>query len=159
MPFNRKDLADLTALRDEVLNNAAHYGDPGTTPAVLAKLNTRSSDPTVVRTPANSNARDFDGLDLAKAVMADPTEFAARMADPASKLLIETLVSLQSQRIPTKFKSELVGGGGVFNNTDAPTIRGAIVAEATGPQSMAEVMFGDDTNISRDDWFKARDLV
>ena len=147
---------DATALRAEVIDNQAHYGDPGATKAVLDRLNTKTADSSICRTPQDSTARTISGFDLLEAMMADKAEYTTAVTTASQQTLIVTLVELYERDIPTRFQQELISLTGVFNATVAPTIRNAIIAEATGPQSMSEILFGDDTVITKRDWVAAR---
>ena len=147
---------DAAALRAEVVDNQAHYGDPGSTRTVLAKLN----DPALARTAANSTAREFSGDDLVAAIVAQPVEhnsavdgFANADQVAARKLFVDRMVAYGPEAIPARFHATILA---VYTNALAPTIRAKIIAEATGPQSQAEQLFGDDTLITRRDWVDAR---
>lgn len=149
-------VANAAALRAEVVGFQAHYGDPGSTRAVLAKLNTKTADTAICRVPANSAARTISGSDLMEATLLDGAEFAVAVnpANPAHenrRMVLRAMFDLHDASIPLRFQDELISVTGMFNVTDAPTIRAAIIAEATGPQSMAESMFGDDSTIGSSD--------
>ena len=151
--FDRSNQANLDALHQEVFNNTVHYPNPEATAEVLDKLNI----PAQARTPSNSTNRHLTGWGFLEAVVSDPAEYALRVDTDDRRLLINQLASAHFETIPDFFRDELIAPGAIFNNNDAPNIRAAIIAKATSPASQAEQLFGDDTAITSQDWFAARD--
>ena len=151
---------DATALRAEVVLNQVHYGDLGSTKTVLAKLNTKTADVAICRTPADSSARAFTGEDLMFVVATaagGPQEYVVAVTghvDSAYRMDWYDYLTREYREspIPVRFHTQILA---VFSTGDAPNVRAQIILEATGPQAMAEVLFGDDSIISTTDYFDA----
>ena len=142
---------DGPALRAELVGNQGHY-TLWDMRATLAKLN----DPAQARTARDSSARTFSGNDLLNAITAQPGEYntvvdgaVTQTAQiPARKLFVQHMISHGDEVIPTRFHAGILA---IFSNAGAPTIRAAMIDEATGPMSMAEQLFGDDVVLAAAD--------
>jgi len=136
-----RNAANLLALKNEVINDPLAIGYAGNnTQGLLDLLNLPANNPG----GESSTNRIFTGFDLLESCTTSNAEYDAAVNTPLRILLVESLVRLNEESVPVRFKNELMG---VFSNALAPTIRAAIIAEATGPQSRAEVLFGDDVII------------
>lgn len=169
--YDATNSTHVTELHDEVMLNVAHYPDPGNTSDVLDKLNNRTSDPAICRQPANSTTRLYTGDDLLAAVVTDSTEYGnvvtrgwdgGAAGDPTEDAdrattrqnLMNDIITRGETIIDRRFQNQVLI---TFSAANAPNINAAIVAIMTGPQSQGEVLWGDDTEITRAEWIEARD--
>jgi len=152
MSFDKNNSGDLLSLKNEVSLDPVGVGyQPITNTIVLLNLLNDS-----VNNPGSevSTARNFSGFDLLESCLLSSGEYDV-VVDSSNKIaLIQTLFNLEDQSIPIRFKNELLN---IFTSGLAPTIRAGIIAEATSKLSRAEVLFGDDTIINKQDWTAARD--
>jgi len=147
--FDVNDPADLAALKSEVNTDPIGMGyDPvGATQQLLMLLNDPANN-----VGGETAGRPFDKWSILDAL--DPTEFD----DPQTQggaaeyvaILIDSAIDEDIEALaPYKSKFE-----SMFHANSATRI--ALNAQ-TKALSRAEVLFGIDTEISRSDWFAARD--
>ena len=161
MSFDRDKPAKLLELKTEVQTDPATipmgYDQNNVAVGVLGLIN----DPASNTGNENSTARDFTGDDLLHALTISPAaaaEYPVAVDTVLKQMAVESLVNYRSQVLPVKFKDLLIHDtAGIFNDTDGPIIKAAIIVEATGPKSRAEVLWGDDTVITKQDWFASKD--
>lgn len=156
MAFDRTDPADLLALQVEVLTDptAMGYDPAGSTPQLLALFNDPENNPlrqggTV---GGESATRDFDPSAILDAL--EPTEFGSQQAEVNAAEYTAMLVAYGSSAgsitpYKTKWRSMFPANGLTVAALDAQNVL----------LSRMEVLFGQFTVISRDDWFAARDYV
>ena len=144
MAFDRTDPADLAALKTEVNTDPIGIGyDPaGPTAQLLQLLNDPSNN-----VNGDTVARPFDAAAMLDAL--DPTELDAQQTEGGAGDYINALLNYQGDISPykAKFRSMFAANSATVVALDAQT----------APLSRAEVLFGQYTTISRDDWFAARD--
>lgn len=152
MAFDRTNSADLTALKDEVANDpiSMGYQPVENTNDLLNLLN--GPDNNVGG--ETSTERDFSGHDLLEICAANESEYLAVITSDLRSAFVQSIFAIGPEPVPARFKNEIMG---LFSIANAPTIRAAIIAETTGLMSRAEVLFGDDTHITKRDWAAARD--
>ena len=146
MAFDRESTADLTALRQEVINDPASVGYvvSGPTDGLLDKLNNSAENPgnetgspqiTPRLIPENLVFSDFTGM------------------NEGNRAFIEILLNKDLEADLESFRSRLVNA---FGGGSAATVQA--IAGLTKDLSRAEVLFGIDTIIDREDLVAARDL-
>lgn len=146
MAFDRTDPADLLALKTEVNTDPISMGyDPlGPTNAILKLLNDPESN-----IGGDQAARFFDASALLDAL--DPTDYESPQTVTGAANYCHILVEMAAYNdisgYKTKFRSMFAA------NSNTVTALDAQVQDL----SRAEVLFGLDTVISRDDWIAARD--
>lgn len=146
MAFDRTDPTDLATLKNEVNTDPIGMGyDPvGPTQQILKLLN----DP-VNNVGGETAARPFDVSAMLDAL--DPTEFDAQQTKLGAPNFVHTLVELGAyddiSPYKTKFRSMFAANSATVVALDAQTVS----------LSRAEVLFGQGTVISREDWLAARD--
>lgn len=147
MAFDRTNPADLLALKNEVnLDPIAMGYDPtGPTQQLLKLLNDAAEN-----VGGDTVAREFDASAMLDAL--DPTEYDAQQtqgnaAEYTLALIAMTNAGHDISGYKTKWRSMFAGNSATVAALDAQT----------SPLSRAEVIFGQGTVISRDDWFAARD--
>lgn len=154
MAFDIGNPADVQALRTEIETDPAGQGYRAPTDyfaagATVALLN-------LLRQPdalgATNTLHTFSGEDLLASVIASGAEYEVVVTGHAQAGLRSEFMSRMfaygEAAIPRRFHSALQA---VFSQAQAPTIRAAIIAEITGPMRREEVLFGDDTVLSRAD--------
>lgn len=149
MAFDRTNQAHLNALLSEVTNDpiAVGYNPSGGTTPLLNLLNNAGSNP-----GGETTGESLTVASLLDAIGASPDDASvdAQFSDGLqfflSRLLEQTLdTDLEKYRAAIQAAMQV-------NNP----IRQVLEAQ-TRQMSRAEVLFGVDTFISRDDWFAARD--
>lgn len=147
MAFDRTDPADLLALKNEVNNDPIGMGYAAIVDqtALLLKL-LNDPDNNVNNDTA---ARDFTAQALLDAL--DPRELDSAQTEGGAAqyahMLIELAAYSDISSYKTKFRGMFAGNSATVTALDAQT----------KDLSRAEVLFGTDTTISRDDWIAARD--
>ena len=143
MSFDRTDPADLLALKTEVNTDPISMGyDPaGATALILKLLNDPSNN-----VGGDTAARPFDVSAMLDAL--DPTELGAQQTEAGAAEYTNTLAVVGSiEAYKTKWRSMFAANSATVTALDAQT----------SLLSRAEVLLGQGTTISRDDWFAARD--
>ena len=144
--FDRNNPADLASLKSEVNTDPISMGyDPvGPTQQILKLLN--ESDNNV---GADTISRPFDASAMIDALV--PTELDAQQTNAKAAEYTHILVELAAfsdiSVYKTKWRSMFAA------NSDTVAALDAQVRAI----SRAEVLFGAGTNISKEDWFAARD--
>lgn len=153
MPFDSTNPAHLATLRTEIETDPVGQGyrSPvdhlanGASVEILQLL--RAAD----AGGATNTTQQFSGDDLLDACMGQPTELNSAVFAHANaeqrKVWYQRMINHGDQPIPVRFHASILG---VFSQALAPTIRAAIIAEATGPQRREEVVFGDDSVVTRE---------
>ena len=150
MPFDIKNPADLSALKNEVTNDPVSIGyQPVENTNELLKL---LNDPANNTGSESAAGRVLSGVNLLEICMRHPIDFDASINTASKRVFIQGLFA--QEEITKSFKEELVGPSGLFPSGD---IRDDIISEVQGKLSRAEVLFGEDTVINKRDWARARD--
>lgn len=148
MAFDRTNATHLAALKAEVNDDPTgmSYDPTGPTAALLSKLNDPAEN--VGDDTINRPTEELDIPDVAGAI--DAAEYAALSDYDQAwvRMFINRPVEEMLRPYQPKFLS-LFGGGS--------TTRTAVLALREKDASRAEVLFGVNTVIGRDDWFAARD--
>ena len=143
MAYDRSDPADLALLKSEVTTDpiTMGYDATGATAQILKLLNEAANN-----VGGETSARPFDVGAMMDAL--DPTDFDAQQTVASAATYVSTLAALFDIAVyKDKFISLFAA-----NSTTVTALNAQ-----TKALSRAEVLFGADTNISRDDWFAARD--
>jgi hypothetical protein len=146
MAFDRTDAADLAALKSEVNTDPISMGyDPaGPTQAILKLLNDPANN-----VGGETTARPFDPSAMMDAL--DPADYESPQsgvkAAEYTHMLLELGAYQDISTYKTKWREQFAANSATVAALDAQTTA----------LSRAEVLFGQGTNISRDDWFAARD--
>ena len=149
MSFDRNDAADLLALKTEVNDDPISMGYAAVVDQTQQLLK-------LLNDPANNvNGDTADRVFTVEAMMdaLDPTEYDAQQTVAGTPSYVHTLVEMgSSARIDistykAKFRSMFAANSATVVALDAQT----------SPLSRAEVLFGQGTTITRDDWIAARD--
>lgn len=143
MAFDRTDPADLAALKSEVNTDPIGMGyDPlGPTQPLLKLLNDPDDN-----VGGETAARPFDVTAMLDAL--DPTEYGAQQTEAGAAEYTNALVFYgDAEPYKAKWRSMFAANSNTVTALDAQT----------AALSRAEVLFGQGTNITRDDWFAARD--
>ena len=145
MAYDRNNPVDLALLKTEVNVDpiGMGYDATGGTQQILKLLNAPANN--VNNDTAN---RIFDAESLLDAL--DPGDLDAQQTNSHAAEYCALLVNGCGQSIEAykaKFRSMFAGNSATVQALDAQT----------SPLSRAEVLFGQGTTISRDDWFAARD--
>lgn len=146
MAYDRSDPADLLQLKTEVNTDplGMGYNPSGSTAQLLKLLNDAAEN-----LGGETVARTFDAEAMHDAL--DPSEFDAQQTAAGAPEYVAALTSAQFDisGLKSKFRSMFAGNSATVTALDAQTTA----------LSRAEVLFGQGTNISREDWFAARDSV
>lgn len=149
MAFDRNDPADLLALKTEVNTDpiAMGYNPTGSTPQLLSLLNEG----------ANNVGGETTGETFTHRLIIEVTEpddlTVGGQFSQGDLETVKSIMALSGTQDPdiswaeTRWRQAHVGNNTTLANIDA-RIR---------TLSRAEVLFGEGTFISRDDWFAARD--
>lgn len=149
MAFNRENPTHLATLKTEVnadptgMDYAAAQGE---TKVILAKLN--DPDLNVGNDTINRPTEELDIPDIAAVI--DETEYAS--LSEFDKIWVQMLINQPADVMLKPFQSKFVE---VFPNGSATLT--AVLALRQKDASRAEVLFGVNTEISKQDWFAARD--
>lgn len=146
MAYDRNDPADLAALKAEAETDpiSMGYDITGPTQQLLKQFN----DP-ALNVGGDVAARLFDVSAMLDAL--DPTEFDAPQTEAGAAQYTHILVELGAYDSIEQYKPK-------WRNMFAANSATIVALDAqTSPLSRGEVLFGAGTNISRDDWFAARD--
>jgi len=148
MAFDRTSPADLAALQTEVNTDPIAMGyDPNGATAQLLKL----LNDAALNVGGDTVVRIFDVDAMLDAL--DPVDFDAQQTVAGAPEYVHTLVTHSELGDITAHKDK-------FRALFAANSATVTVLDAqTSALSRAEVLFGQGTNISRDDWFAARDSV
>lgn len=127
---------DLPALKTEIETDPVSQGYGGTANFnELARLINSDSV-----TGATKTTQDFSGEDLLEACLVDAAEYGVVITADVTKNFMQYVFGYRTESVDPRFKDELLA---IFNNVDAPNIRAAIIAAATGPKSRAEELWED----------------
>jgi len=149
MAFDRTDAADLAALKSEVTNDPTgmdYAAVSGQTKPLLELLN--DPDKNISNDTINRPTEELDIPDIAAVI--DEDEFAA--LSEYDKVWVTMFINRPAEEMLKPFQSKFLE---VFPN--GSTTRTAALALREKDASRAEVLFGVNTVISREDWFAARD--
>jgi len=149
MAFDRNDPADLAALKSEVENDPTgqdYAAVAGQTKKILGLLN--DPEQNVSNDTINRPTEELDIPGIAAVI--DEAEFAA--LSEYDKAWVTMFINRPAEVELKQFQSKFLE---VFPNGSAT--RTAALALREKDASRAEVLFGVNTVISRDDWFAARD--
>ncbi len=156
MAFNRTDSADLLALKTEVNNDPLALGynpSSGNTGLILTTINAKNY---TVGKPKISSAliRSSTTYDAYNTLTIDEQEWLIWMTGNNG-------FNEENVPVTTDLKVQLTGNGSPNNSIWATAHRSSMVAAMDAlinvPGSRAEILFGYNTVISRDDWLAARD--
>lgn len=146
MAFDRSNQADLTALKTEVETDPIAMGyDPAGSTALILKL---------LNDPANNVGGETIAPKLSTRLLLeaiDPADLISAQVDAGELAFLESFMNRDLEMEFDEFRTKITG---VFQANQ--TSRQNLEAQ-TRPLSRAEVLFGEFTNISREDWFAARD--
>lgn len=149
MAFNRNNQADLTALKNEVINDPAALGYAAVadvTASLLAKLN----DNTL--TGGATVNRDIDVITVTDvAGIIDSGEYDALSA--YNKEWVKAFIQQGNNATVKDYKDKFLELFPVATSTTGAAANGLRSKAA----SRAEILFGADTVITRYDWIAARD--
>lgn len=149
MAFDRTDPTDLQALKTEVNDdpNLQGYSSVlGSTGELLKLLN----DPTLNNGSPTIN-RPTEELDIPEiAAVIDEAEYAA--LTEYDKVWVQMFINQAADVMLKPFQSKFMEVFPVASNTTT-----AALALRAKPASRAEIVFGVNTVISREDWLAARD--
>ena len=148
MSFDRTDPADLAALKTEVETDpiGMGYALATNTNQLLKLLNDPANN-----VGGDTASRAFDASAMLDAL--DPSELDAQQttvgaAEYVNALMnAEGLLGLDIEAYKTKFRSLFAGNSATVAALDAQT----------SALSRAEVLFGQGTSLTEEDWFAARD--
>lgn len=147
MAFDRTDQADLTALKTEVETDPIGMGYAAVV-TVTAQLLKLLNDP-ANNVGGDTASRPFDVSAMLDAL--DPADFDAQQTVAGAPSYVHVLVERGNFNditpYKTKFRSLFAGNSATVIALDAQNVA----------LSRAEVLFGQGTVISREDWFAARD--
>lgn len=147
MAFDKNNPADLAALKTEVTTDPIGMGYAAVieqTQPLLKLLNDADNN-----VGGDTAARPFDVLAMLDAL--DPTDFDAQQTAAGAANFTHTLVDLAGYEDISPYKAKWAS---MFAGNSATVT--ALNAQ-TAPLSRAEVLFGQGTTITRDDWIAARD--
>ena len=149
MAFNLNDAADVEALRVELTTDPAGqgYADAMSTGATVKLVN-------LLRAPSASSEQrvgmEFTGDDLLIATTTAQAEYQTVVTDHAQSasrsMLVQRVVNFADELVPERFHTPILD---VFDTTNAPTIRQALITSATGTLRREEAVFGEGTSIDR----------
>ena len=149
MPFDASNPADIAALRTELTTDPAGqgYAEPLSTGATVRLV-------TLLRAPsASGEARqrlEFTGDDLLFAITAAEAEYQTVVTNHAQsairEILVQRLINFADELVEERFHVRILE---VFDTTNAPTIRAALIGGASGILRREEALFGDGTTIDR----------
>lgn len=147
MAFDRTNPADLAALKTEVTTDPIGMGYAAVidqTQPLLKLLNDPGNN-----VGGESAARPFDVYAMLDALQ--PADYDAQQTATGAPNYVHTLVELAAyddiSAYKAKFRSLFAANSATVQALDAQT----------APLSRGEVLFGQGTVISRDDWIAARD--
>src|SRR5210317_532598 len=146
MAFDRTDPADLAALKSEVNTDPISMGyDPaGNTQALLKLLNDAANN-----VGGDTASRPFDAAAMMDAL--DPADYdspqAGTKAAEYTHMLLELGAYQPINNYKTVWRAQFAGNSATVTALDAQNVA----------LSRAEVLFGQGTTITRDDWIAARD--
>lgn len=146
MSFDRTDPADLAALKSEVNTDPISMGyDPtGSTQQLLKLLNDPADN-----VGGETAARPFDAQAMMDAL--DPADFEAPQTGANAAEYCQMLIAMVEQADIQAYRNK-------FRDLFAANSASVVALDAQiADLSRAEVLFGQGTNISRDDWIAARD--
>lgn len=145
--FDRNDPADLASLKSEAETDpiAMGYDINGPTQKLLQQFNEAA-----LNVNGDVAARDFDSTSMLDAL--EPVDFDAQQtsagADVYTHILVEhTNTGNSIEPYKAKWRGLFAGQSDTVAALDAQT----------SPLSRGEVLYGQGTIISREDWFAARD--
>lgn len=164
MPFDRTDPVQLAALKSEFQNDPVgqgylspvnYFASGGVRELLIAIKRDDAGGATATRS-------NLTVEDILEAITANPAEYAVVVTNHAQadsrQRFVDNLLRWYgpqmtpqgpvSNPIPARFFNEL---NALFSLAQAPNIRGALIAEMSGPIRREEALFGDDTVLSRDD--------
>lgn len=146
MAFDRTNQADLTALKTEVDTDpiAMGYDPTGATPVLLKLLNDAANN-----VGGETVAPKLTTKLLLQAV--EPTDLISAQVDQGELAFLESFMNRDLEMEFDEFRAKITN---IFQTNQAS--RQNLEAQ-TRPLSRAEVLFGEFTTISREDWFAARD--
>lgn len=156
MSFDRNSTADLAALKSEVENdpNGKGYDPLGGTQDLLDLLNAKTE--TVSKPMISSNdIRAVTYYQAYNTLAQDEQEWLVWITSSGNENDVTVTADLRE-----RLTGETGGGSSnssIWANSQRSTIEPLMLALIDVPGSRAEVLFGFGTNISRDDWFAARD--
>lgn len=167
--FDRNDPADLLALKNEVNNNLAHYGDDlGNTNAILDGLNVVANartSPTVFKPKVSAAViRSETYYDAYNTLIQDEQEYLQWIT--GSNGFEEENISANSELREFFYGGTATPGDPAWqesNNDSAWNAANRVImnnrmrAVFEKAATEAEGLFGFGTVITRDDWFAARD--
>lgn len=156
MAFDRTNPADLQALQTEVNTDPIGMG--------YVPSSTKSGVLDPINTPADNVGGETTGADLTQrllmdAILAAPTEFSpgGQFSDGEHSAIVAVVTMNleefgETQGIEewrARIRTALTGAPGIIAALDAQS----------RALSRAEVLFGEGTTISQQDWFSARDYI
>ena len=148
MAFNRNDPADLLSLKTEVNTDpiSMGYNPTGPTVLLLKLLNDPDNNVEVPKPTAN---RPFDVLAMLDAL--DPQDYDLQQTVVGAPNYVHTLAEISTYRDISPYKAKFRSMFPAFSATVT-----ALDAQSVD-LSRAEVLFGQGTVLSDQDWFAARD--
>ncbi len=162
MSFDTNDPADLLALKTEVNTDPLTLGyDPvGPTQDILDLLNAKNFtvskpkiSPAGVRTAATFDAYNTLSIDEQEWIR----WVTGSNGVEEDNLLVTTDLRLQLTSTDPAGNEQNGGADSIWNVSNRAAMNSAMLALIVVPGSRAEVLFGFDTAISRNDWLAARD--
>jgi hypothetical protein len=147
--FNVKNPAHLTALKTEVTTDPIgqdYASAQGATQGILDKLNIPANN--VGGDSINKPTEELDIPDIAGAI--DAAEYA--LLSEYDKRWVDMFINRPVEERLKPYQAKMLS---LFTN--GSVTRTAILGLRSKPASRAEVLFGVNTVISRDDWIQARE--
>ena len=145
MAFDQTNQTDLNALKSEVINDPLGMGyNPDDTNGLLRLLND----------PDNNVGGETTGADLTVALLLeaiDPSDFVGNQVTDGERVYLQAFMIRDLSDNIEAYRAKIVSALPAQSGTVA-----ALNAQSR-PLSRGEVLFGEETSISRQDWIAARD--
>lgn len=149
MAYDETSATDRAKLRAEVVGNQGYYGDPAAYKTVSRKLGDKDISRTV---DPGETSEGLTGTKLGAASTLDGAEYAAAVDTTAKQVWVDMLVGFGESVIPFEHHDRLLDPTtGIFNDTNAPTIRAGLLRR----QCECEFMFGNGPLPTQDQYFVA----
>ena len=160
MAFDRNDPVDLQALQNEVNTDplVIGYVPDGGTQQLLDLLNAKNYTVSKPKISA-ANIRAATYLDAYDNLLADRQEWLRWMTGTNGFDEDNVVVTQDLRDRLTGVLGGSITGDSIWAAADDDVMEPIMLALIDVPGSRAEVLFGYNTVISRDDWFAARDYV
>jgi len=148
MAFSIENPTNLATLKNEIISDPINmgYNVDITQVGIIDKLNSSASN--VGGENINKNVEDIDIPEISAVI--DATEYGTLNA--YDRQWIQMFINRPINELITPYKAKLLS---IFPS--GTTTRTAMLALLPKPATRAEILFGVNTIITRDDWITARD--